>query len=86
MPSRAVTTSELVKVLRELGFAETVKLGAHTVFRHRNKQASVTIPTGRPYVPMVHLRAIQETMSNYDIISRTDFEKRLNIGSLSRYT
>jgi hypothetical protein len=43
------------------------------VFRHRNKPASVTIPTGRSYVPMVHLRAIQETQSNYDIISRRDF-------------
>ena len=86
MPRGVVTTAELVKLLRERGFMETVKLGTHTVFRHKGKGASVTLPTNRKYVPMVHLRAIQETMVNYNILSRGEFEQRLGIGSLSRYT
>jgi predicted RNA binding protein YcfA (HicA-like mRNA interferase family) len=85
MLRRAVTTRELVIFLRELGFVEAVKLGTHTVFRQRKKGASVSIPTGRKYVPMVHLRAIQETLLNYDILSPTEFEKRLSIPPLSRY-
>ena len=85
MPSDLVLTADLVAYLRELGFKETVTLGTHTVFRHEVKGASVTLPVKRKYVPKVHLRAIQETLSNYGIISHAGFEKRLKIGSLSRY-
>ncbi len=84
MPSRVVTTAELVKVLRQLGFKEEIKLGSHTLFRDGTTKASVTLPTGRKYVPVVHLQAIQETLFNYGIVSRGDFEKRLDIGSLRR--
>jgi len=79
MPKRVVTTRDLVGVLRQLGFSEVTKRGSHTLFQHRQKGASVTLPTGRSYVPMVHLRAIEQTMENYNIISRPEFEKKLDI-------
>jgi predicted RNA binding protein YcfA (HicA-like mRNA interferase family) len=78
MAKRLATTRDVVRLLRELGFSESNKSGTHTLFRHRTKGASVTLPTGRPRVPTVHLRAIEQTMENYDIISRHEFEKKLD--------
>jgi hypothetical protein len=43
------------------------------------RKEPVTLPAARPYVPMVHLPAIEQTMENYDIISRRDFDKKLDI-------
>jgi predicted RNA binding protein YcfA (HicA-like mRNA interferase family) len=79
MAKQLVTTRDMVRVLRELGFSESDRLGAPTLFHHRKKGASVTLPTSRSYVPTVHLRAIEQTMENYDIISRRDFEKKLDM-------
>jgi len=79
MPKRAVTTRDLVGVLKQLGFNEAAKRGGHTLFQHRKKGAAVTVPTDRPYVPMVHFRTIERTMENYDIISRLEIEKKLDV-------
>jgi predicted RNA binding protein YcfA (HicA-like mRNA interferase family) len=78
MPKR-VTTRDLVGVLKQLGFDEAAKRGGHTLFQHRKKGAAVTVPTDRPYVPMVHFRTIERTMENYDIISRLELEKKLDV-------
>jgi len=78
MSKRAVTTRNLVHVLKQLGFNEAARRGGHTLFQHRKKGAAVTVPTDRPYVPMVHFRTIERTMENYDIISRLKFEKKLD--------
>jgi predicted RNA binding protein YcfA (HicA-like mRNA interferase family) len=78
MPKRVVTTRDLVGVLKQLGFNEAAKRGGHTLFQHRKKGA-VTVPTDRSYVPMVHFRAIERTMENYDIISRLEFGKKLDV-------
>ena len=79
MAKQLVATRTLVRVLRELGFSESNRLGTHTLFHHGKKGASVTLPTSRLYVPTVHLRAIEQTMENYEIISRRDFEKKLDV-------
>jgi predicted RNA binding protein YcfA (HicA-like mRNA interferase family) len=81
MTKPLAATRDVVCVLTELGFSESYRSGAHTLFRHGAKGALVTLPTRRSRVPAVHLRAIAQTAENYDIISRHEFEKKLDAPS-----
>jgi predicted RNA binding protein YcfA (HicA-like mRNA interferase family) len=78
MPKQTVTPQEVRKVLIKLGFVET-DLGSHALFRHKSKKASVTLPTRLRNVPTVHLRAIEQTLENYNIMSRDEFEEQLEV-------
>jgi predicted RNA binding protein YcfA (HicA-like mRNA interferase family) len=79
MPKKNVATRDLVKVLRDLGFVERRKKGGHLLMAHAQKGALVTIPTARSFVPVVHLQAIERSLESYGVISRDEFEDRLDI-------
>jgi predicted RNA binding protein YcfA (HicA-like mRNA interferase family) len=79
MAKKSVTTRNLVKVLRDLGFLERRKKSGHLLMAHSQKGALVTIPTARSFVPIVHLQAIERSLESYGVISRDEFEDRLDI-------
>jgi|NGEPerStandDraft_6_1074524.scaffolds.fasta_scaffold276178_2 predicted RNA binding protein YcfA (HicA-like mRNA interferase family) len=64
---RQISTRELVDALRATGFVEKSKSGSHLMFRHERTGLLVTIPTDRPFVPLVHLRNISQQLHNYRI-------------------
>jgi predicted RNA binding protein YcfA (HicA-like mRNA interferase family) len=64
---RGISVRDLVEKLRSLGFVNQTKSGSHLVLRHSRSGLLLTVPTDRPFVPLVHVRAIQEQLRNYRI-------------------
>jgi predicted RNA binding protein YcfA (HicA-like mRNA interferase family) len=79
MPSEQVTPRDLSVVLKNLGFRETNKRGTHVLYTHARKGAVVSLPTSRPFVPLVVLRAIRRSLDNYGIASPREFESLLGV-------
>jgi predicted RNA binding protein YcfA (HicA-like mRNA interferase family) len=63
----AISPHEMVNALRGIGFVDASRRSGHLVLRHQKTGLLVTLPTDRPYVPLVHIRAIMQQLVNYKI-------------------
>jgi predicted RNA binding protein YcfA (HicA-like mRNA interferase family) len=79
MPNDRVTPRNLATALRKLGFVDSARKGSHHLFRHQSTGLIVSLPTGRPFVPIFVVRAIQRSLELHKIIAPSNFQEMLDV-------
>jgi predicted RNA binding protein YcfA (HicA-like mRNA interferase family) len=75
--ARDIDLRDLTRVMKVLGFQEVRRSGSHLIYRHGESGLVVTLPGGRPKVPMGIAMAIIRQIENYEISSREEVLKKL---------
>jgi predicted RNA binding protein YcfA (HicA-like mRNA interferase family) len=77
---KMVSTEALVAALLRMGFTEmrTDYKESHRIFVHRRSGLKVTVPhTGEPIRP-IHLSAIRQQISNFEIATDEEFDRQVS--------
>lgn len=74
MRKKAVSTKDILRVMRKLGFVDRTSKGSHLVLQHLASGLVVAIPVSRSEVPLAILNGIERQMENFQIITREKFE------------
>ncbi len=73
-----VRMNKMSKVLHDLGFEENRIVGSHIRFYNPSFNALILLPIINEELQLPHLRMIGKTLEEKGVLSRDEFESRLN--------
>jgi len=73
-----VRINKMSKVLHDLGFEENRIVGSHIRFYNPSFNALILLPIIYGELGLGHLRMIEKTLEEKGVLSREEFESRLN--------
>jgi len=73
-----VGMKKMSKVLQDLGFEENRIIGSHIRFYNPSFNALILLPVINGELRLAHIRMIEKTLEEKGVLSREEFESRLN--------